>query len=71
MGWDEMDRKYGRKVGYWTTYVKDGETKEYETTAYLHAETAPDVYIGNNKHSEHPVTVRWVDERDRYEEVAT
>ena len=69
MSWSEEDQRYGRKVGYWTTYVKDGETVEYETTAYLHAEVEPDVYTGNNKHSEHAVTVRWNDERERYEEV--
>jgi hypothetical protein len=69
VAWDEMDEKYGRKVGYWTSFVRDGVTVPYETTAYLHAETEPDTFTGTNKHSDEPVTVRWVEERERYEEV--
>lgn len=69
MAWDEMDRRYGRKVGYWSTYVRDGETKTYETTAYLDREIEPDLYGGTNKHTDEPVTVEWVG--DRYVEVQT
>lgn len=75
MPWTEDDRRYGRKVGYWRQVDWDGGTYPrghwHETTAYLDDEIAPDVYVGTNKHSEEPVTVRWVDERDRYEEVST
>jgi hypothetical protein len=70
MTWSADDERWGRKVGYWSTYERDGETREYETTAYLHAEVEPDVYTGTNKHSDEPVTVRWNDQRERYEEIA-
>lgn len=73
MSWDEMDRKYGRKVGYWRQVDWDHGNYPrghwYETTAYLNREVEPDVYEGTNKHTDEPVRVRWNEETDRYEEV--
>lgn len=54
--WDEMDRRYGRKVDYWTP-------DENRRTAYLDADLGDGRYSGTEKHSDEPVTVYWTGER--------
>lgn len=49
--WDELDRRYGRKVGY-----RSGRVMR---TAYLDTPLGGDRYSGTEKHSDTPVTVQW------------
>lgn len=69
MTWSAEDEQWGRKVGYWTTYVRDGVPLPRETTAYLHGELEDDIYWGTNKHTDEPIVVRWDEALMRYVEV--
>jgi hypothetical protein len=61
MTWDEDDQRYGRKVDYLLL------GSAFVTTAYLDDEVAPDVFVGTNKYTDAPVTVKWTG--SRYEEI--
>jgi hypothetical protein len=68
MTWDEDDRHYGRKVAYIVLgprFPRAGDL--IVSTAYLDDEVAPDVFVGTNKYTDAPLTVKWTG--SRYEEI--